>query len=862
MQSLCRICRKDCLRPSSSIEISSIHEGVLIHEMLSKTCPIDIDDPITQLFPQKVCHECLEVLTAAYNLQRVSVESDQYFRQMIFSDKLVVKSEKDVENLVKEEEIDIIDDDSMPYEEPEIEMETENIAYIVPLPKVSKKSSINFNPRIVAESSASFDPFYECNFCQIQLKPRSNMLKHLKHEHDPILLPYNCNYCPARFKSDHKRELHESIQHDDENEISVFICEYCGVNGVSKEGMRHHLIDDHDIRDNRKLKIQDLFNFSPRPCNKAQKYEDIIYACNFCDVKLKPRQNLIRHMQRKHDPKVLPYYCKKCPLRFKDAEKRATHVTTHEPDEPKIFICELCTVTGTRENGMLQHKMDDHGVQIEGEISSQIFNVEENVAVKKKSSEIFHPRPADGSWSIGFEDTSYACNFCDQKIKPKSRMLYHMRSHNPQLFPHACKLCISRFKTTNELSTHMRLLHDENDEPNILTCDLCGVTGTNKEGMENHMTDDHLLIPFRPSKRGHSEIYRCTLCSAKFMQKKSLDNHMLARHRETTKCDSCDAEFTTKRDMSNHVMQVHCKLFREVEPHEITVNLKCIKCEEEYSSYEQLIEHVMGHKQSFKTEKTKCHFCPRNLKNYHDFLEHAKYHAQPCTHECLTCKKRYPFDDKLFSHVKNHKRYDCYKVECKKCKQKFRSAKDLEIHDKVKHNKETLFICPICAKSMSSANGLDQHIRYVHNKDQEKKFQCKSCPMKFILKTKLIRHEAIHSTERPHVCEICGNSFKHSEGLNLHMKRHNGTLERKHACNQCNHRFTTKHRLEQHMMTHTGLKPHECKFCDRAYASKGDLVKHMQKLHVGDAIYQCDKCPRAFRLIVELREHQSEHATY
>ncbi|CAG9810684.1 unnamed protein product [Chironomus riparius] len=859
MDDLCRICRKDCYNNSTSIK--SKHEGVPISEMLTKTCPIDItfDDPISQLLPKSICNDCLEVISAAFNLQRVCVESDQYFRSMISNDQIVVKDEFEI----KEEELPIPDDIEVISDGEYHEQETEHVTYLVPVNKKRKIAATTFNPRLVQITGRRSDSHYECNFCLIQTKPRQAMLKHMKQEHDPAFLPHGCDFCAARFKSEDKKYLHENVRHINEFPEAI-ICEVCGVNGISEEGMKNHMKDDHKIfKPSKRKRDEDeedgkTTNFNPRPLNKGARYDDMFYSCNFCDIKQKPRKNLLRHMYTKHDPITHPFYCSFCILRFKEESKKSSHENTHDPSEPKIFICEVCTATGDREIGMLQHKMDDHGMNVRIPVTFESFESEEPSKDKKKSERHFHPRPLPGSESLEYEDIWYTCNFCDKKIKPKKSMLRHMRKHSAAAYPFGCEYCIERFEDKDEFEAHYKYVHENEIDTLIYFCDLCGASGDHKEGMENHMTDDHLMMEqqFKITKK--REI-KCSICYAKFLHKRGLDNHLLSKHKETTKCDKCDAEFSDKREMNHHIMMIHSKLYRQVEPHEVEVSYKCCKCEQDHQSETDLDQHLEGHRNSFKTEKTKCHFCPKNLKDFIEFLEHAKYHAQPQTHECLTCKKRLPFDDKLLNHVKNHKRYDCYKVECKKCTQKFRSAKDLEIHDKVKHNKETLFICPICAKSLSSANGLDQHIRYVHNKEQEKKFQCKFCPMKFILKTKLTRHEAVHSTERPHVCEICGSSFKHNEGLSLHMKRHNGTLERKHECSQCSHKFTTKHRLDQHMMTHTGLKPHECKFCDRAYASKGDLVKHMQKLHVGDAIYQCDKCPKAFRVIVELREHQHEH---
>lgn len=390
-------------------------------------------------------------------------------------------------------------------------------------------------------------------------------------------------------------------------------------------------------------------------------------------------------------------------MRFSDDSKQIAHELTHDPSDKKVYMCDICGATGNREAGIIQHKQDDHGVMTKSIMTDEPKS-------KKKLDGTFNPRPLPGSESLEYEEIWYVCNFCDKKMKPRMSMLRHMRKHSAASYPFGCEFCIMRFEDKDEFEAHVKYVH-ENDEKSILFCDLCGVSGDNKEGMENHMTDDHLKLSHKNSVSKKQEIFKCPTCGAKFMQKRGLDNHLLTKHNGSTKCDKCDEEFSDKREMSHHIMMIHSKLYRQLDEHEIEVSYKCCKCEMDHTNEQELITHLSIHMTSFKTEKTKCHFCPKNMKDFKQFFEHAKYHAQPQTHECLTCKKRLPFDDKLLNHVKNHKRYDCYKVECKKCTQKFRSAKDLEIHDKVKHNKETLFICPICAKSLSSANGLDQHIR-------------------------------------------------------------------------------------------------------------------------------------------------------
>lgn len=77
--------------------------------------------------------------------------------------------------------------------------------------------------------------------------------------------------------------------------------------------------------------------------------------------------------------------------------------------------------------------------------------------------------------------------------------------------------------------------------------------------------------------------------------------------------------------------------------------------------------------------------------------------------------------------------------------------------------------------------------------------------MSFVVKNKLTRHEAIHSTERPHVCEICAKAFKHIDAFKAHMRRHNGTAKKNHVCSECGKAFYHKYDMEIHFRTHTGV---------------------------------------------------------
>ena len=83
----------------------------------------------------------------------------------------------------------------------------------------------------------------------------------------------------------------------------------------------------------------------------------------------------------------------------------------------------------------------------------------------------------------------------------------------------------------------------------------------------------------------------------------------------------------------------------------------------------------------------------------------------------------------------------------------------------------------------------------------------------------------VHSKERPHVCEICGKSFK-----------------------------TNRH-LVRHRITHSDVKPLSCEFCGKGFASSYNLKSHL-RIHTGENPYKCDVCEAKFTQNISLKMHK------
>jgi KRAB domain-containing zinc finger protein len=174
---------------------------------------------------------------------------------------------------------------------------------------------------------------------------------------------------------------------------------------------------------------------------------------------------------------------------------------------------------------------------------------------------------------------------------------------------------------------------------------------------------------------------------------------------------------------------------------------------------------------------------------------------------------------------------------------------------------QTSLICHICGKTLKTKLSYEFHVK---RHADVREFQCPRCPASFVYIKKLERHMIGHSEDRKYICEQpgCTKTFKDVYTFHIHQKRHNGTLVRKYACTfqTCEKKFVSKYALDRHTLTHTLQKPHQCEYCEMAYAQKNDLIKHM-KIHVGDDIYRCtiDGCLEGFRLQADLKRHYAVH---
>lgn len=137
----------------------------------------------------------------------------------------------------------------------------------------------------------------------------------------------------------------------------------------------------------------------------------------------------------------------------------------------------------------------------------------------------------------------------------------------------------------------------------------------------------------------------------------------------------------------------------------------------------------------------------------------------PETFHCSTCDKKYGIEFQTIHELSHTDVSKALQHRCTICNIQLETSQLLKMHQAA-HNERTYT---------------------VHDRgDKPLPYVCTYCGKAFARPHEKVKHERIHTGEKPHACEICGKTFRVAFCLTLHMRTH--TNARPYVCSLCSKR--------------------------------------------------------------------------
>ncbi|NXG51666.1 ZN335 protein, partial [Psilopogon haemacephalus] len=239
---------------------------------------------------------------------------------------------------------------------------------------------------------------------------------------------------------------------------------------------------------------------------------------------------------------------------------------------------------------------------------------------------------------------------------------------------------------------------------------------------------------------------------------------------------------------------------------------------------------------------------------------------------CRICGSRFLTHEDLRFHVSSHEANDPQLFKCLQCSYRSRRWSSLKEH-MFNHVGSKPYKCEECSYTSVYKKDVIRHSA-VHNRDSNlilavslqppklNSFPCPVCNRIYPMQKRLTQHMKTHSTEKPHMCDKCGKSFKKRYTFKMHLLTHiQAIANRRFKCEFCDYVCEDKKVLLNHQLSHMNDKPYKCSFCKYSTFREDFLVSHMAVKHTGGKPFACEFCHFTTKHKKNLRLHvQCRHA--
>jgi len=545
---------------------------------------------------------------------------------------------------------------------------------------------------------------------------------------------------------------------------------------------------------------------------------------------------------------MTPYCCAECPKRFRTLRSFQLHTT--DKHTGWTYACKWCGRLFVEGSWLHSHMIIDHGEVLDDDRNTDF--VEGVLCAHRCTVCRFHYRSAEvlAKHMACHDDPlpPFACSMCTGRYFTKSGLRCHTRRVHSGDNPYACELCGDRFSTAAERTAHLKQ-HD----PDL--CTVCGVRLRRRTCSGTDVGD--------------------TMCNVCYLEQlSSRDGVQVAREATTMKtstqhrggasalplkycCDTCGIKFAWRSNLRRH--------------------------ERKHTAQNLLPGSVANKAQHFQ-----CSYCGRVFKQAGNLRRHILRHVEPDkfqhpSYSCKLCGQRFLWKKGLVRHLRN-----AHSPSLARHIPVVTSASDVIECDSAVASSTSMEADAANLESSRVDRGGDlfrsseKQVRHQIQHDSTSKDElqpeensrvlepCPECGSAFFWRSNVLRHmreqhqgkkTSGRSSEEKHLqCNRCLRRFSRLGYLRVHLQAHEnaeksgGVRSESLLCSQCGQTMSSPRLLHVHMLRHAGVRPHQCKLCDKSFFVVAQLNAHVSVVHRGNRLV-CDQCGHEANSKSALRLH-------
>ena len=261
----------------------------------------------------------------------------------------------------------------------------------------------------------------KCEKCNVKFENQKELLIHLWQD----LGMFSCGQCDEKFRDLADLEVHMQRRHSDLDKHSIFKCNECSKQYVTKSNLQRHLIKHN--------------------CRKVK-----VYKCGICEANFNAERYFVVHLRLHENPDL--YKCNECSKQFSSSFSLTRHQkgycipgpspspSIQNSDVKNEFTCDICEADFQEKLHYIEH-LTLHNIFKCNECSKRLVNKSslqrhQKIHIRKKTKE-------------------FKCDLCGAEYITKSCFDEHLRLHrNPDLYK--CKVCSKKLSCSSNLTEHLK----------------------------------------------------------------------------------------------------------------------------------------------------------------------------------------------------------------------------------------------------------------------------------------------------------------------------------------------------------------------------------------------------------------------